>query len=346
MIRGNIKEKFIKLKESARIFADKQRLKQGKIYIPRALLGISPTEFIAVIKDIKPVVLWSIPEEKLNSAKQGLKEIEEIYGLNYKISEKRHLINSNRDFSQVISRNNSEPGNFWVSISKSKDLVLKSNFYYLKKLKERDPDSRLYSYKFGKLMGYPECCLKFADSLSGNFGDEKAIHKNYIWSKAHIRSLMNSKKISPLLNIFTGAPLVSHVPCHLNCQESKKYANKILKELEKENFKYTSLKKHFLFNLNSLFWYYTHFILLKGKKIGGNFEYQDYLPIPFSGNKSCGIRKFYNPDTNFQKKFEKSSQLIQKGNLLKMQRDCIQVFKEKKKIGEIKKEWEFEVILF
>ena len=351
MIESGIKEKFIKLKESTRNFSDERRRKQGRVYIPRTLLGISPTEFIAVVKNIKPVALWSIPEERLEEVKNGLKEAKKIYGLNYEISDKKHLINSNRDFSEIVPRDDLRPGDFWVSISRSKELVSKSNFYYFKKLEEGGAKSEFYSYEFGKLMGYPECCLKFANLLSGNLGNKKAIHENYTWSKAHIRSFMNSKKISPLLNIFTGAPLISHVPCNLDCQKSEKYASEVLRELGKENPEYANLKKYFLFKLNSLFFYYTHFILLEGKKDKNTLKYDDCFSVPFSQKESRDIkksyagRKFYNRDNKFQKRFEEEGRLIREGNTLRTKADHISVLKGEKKIGEITKEWEFELIL-
>lgn len=53
-------------------------------------------------------------------------------------------------------------------------------------------------------MGYPKCCIDFGDKLSGNVGKKDKVRKNLIWSEGHIRSFMESDKVSRLLNIYTG----------------------------------------------------------------------------------------------------------------------------------------------
>lgn len=332
-------KKFNELKKETRAFSEKNRLKENKIYFSENILNnFRINEIFPVIRDIKPACQMTFSYDKLNQITKGLEELEKLYGLHYKISNCNYLVNSNTNFSEATAIKYPMKGRLSCSISKREELAVKSEEYFLKKFKK--DNSALYSRKFGEIMGYPECCLDFGDKLSGNVGNKQMMEKNYVWSKAHIRSFMNSEDISRFLNIFTGHPTVSHVPCHLDCKKSKHYAKEILRELENENKNYVKLRKYFIFELDSLFWHYTDFILLKGEKNNNIIKYDDFLPVSFSS------KKFFYVDQNFLIKFKNTVDLIKNGNKLEMKDDCFLVFKNNDKLGSVEKDYKFENILF
>ncbi|MEM2918459.1 MAG: hypothetical protein QXY62_03060 [Candidatus Altiarchaeota archaeon] len=164
-----IKEKLQKLREEEKKFSNKARLDEDKIYIPEVLLSsVNILEFIAVVRDIKPVFQNDVPEDRLEDLKKILKEIRELYGLNFKISNYKFLINSNTNFTEVVPLSDPRKGRISFSVSKYENLAELSEHYFLKKSLKQN--CMFYSRKFGELMGYPECCLDFGDKLSGNVG--------------------------------------------------------------------------------------------------------------------------------------------------------------------------------
>ncbi len=335
--RKMIKEKINLLNTYRQSFADRKRLEEGKTYVPLPFKNYLFT-YLALIYRLKPVMEGVCNEKDLPKIKKALKESKEIYNLQYKISSEKFLINSPKDESDVVYSDDPREGIFSYSLSYEKKKVIKSEKYFLEKSKKTDK-AHFFSRKFALLMGYPECCVDFGDTLSGNLDSERMKRENFIWSKAHIRSFMNSRKISPLLK----SPFINlqdHTPCHLNCLQSKKYVERFLKIIEKEEKNLLKVIRYF-FDCYSLIWYYSEFILFKGEKKKEVLFYEDFLPISYSSEKFSG-----DLSKNFKEKFKKSVVLIGKGNRIKMEEKYFVVYKNNKIIGKVKKDYPFECALF
>jgi hypothetical protein len=337
MPRGDIQTKFRELAEASRSFFRKENLDDGRTYIsPELSNKISIFEMLAVLKGIKPAAAQMLVLGKGSELKKvvgGMEEMKRIYGLHYALSSEKYLVDSNRDFSAVVPADSQE-GHLILGYSLSQDLAKRGPEYFIKK--QQDP---VYSRKFGEIMGYPKCCLDFGDSVSGNVGIEEKIKKSLVWSQIYIRSFRNSTTISPLLNIFT-ISLVPHIPCHLDCRESKRYALRLLEAIREENPAYLKALEFFMLKLNVLFWFYTERMLLLGSKKENVMHYDDFHPISYSD------KRFHHPDQEFAKKFQRAASLIERGDRLVMGTEKFDIFKGDVLVGSVPKKRPFECILF
>lgn len=335
-----ISKKIDEIEERKNVFSDKKRLENGKTYIPRFLIRESNIdEIIGVLKGIKPAMQDNCFDRDLEKLKKSLDELEDIYGVNYLISSHKYLINSPNDFCEVVDIDDERDGLVSFSLSFESSLNKKSEEFFLKKSKTWERNKE-FSRKFGEVMGYPECCLDFGYSLSGNVGDAESKKESRTWSKAHIRSFRNSDTVSEALNIYTIKPLVSHVPCSLDCKGSIKYAKQMFKLLKEEDNLYADLRRYFL-RLNSLYWFYSEFFLFDGDKNRNELFYNDFHKVSFSENVFYG-----GMEKEFLEKLERTEELLNKGNRLVMKRDCFKIFEGDKELGKVEKDHPFENILF
>ena len=83
-----------------------------------------------------------------------------------------------------ISLDESHSGRIIFALSKSKEKAVKAADYFYKKM-----FISTYGYKFGKLMGYPECCLKFGGYLDNKINDPD----NFGFKNPGIESLKRSR---------------------------------------------------------------------------------------------------------------------------------------------------------
>ncbi|GEM_PF-3516781 len=340
MKKSRFEESWAKRKAGQALFSSKERLKVSKVYIPRQLLKFMPhSEFIAVLKGIKPVATNITNYYNLNELLSGLEEAKKIYSIEYLVnSGKRILVNSDKNYFKAFSHpTGSRKEQIVFSISRSKELVERANEYYLKRSDRKESPS--YCHKFGLLAGYPKCCVDFADHVSGFKGTENE-EKGWRFSNIRKISFQNSKKFSRYLNIFSIESLVSHMPCHLNCKPSKKYARKLLSFIEEDNKLYADSIKYFLFETNSLFWDESNKILIDGVKEDNTIEYEEFWPLTLQAEK-C-----YEMDFVPREKLKKTVSLMEKGNKLVMDYFSFSVYKGEKLIGTIKKDSVFEVLLY
>ena len=149
-----------------------------------------------------------------------------------------------------ISPNSKTPGYFFYYISKSKQLSEHARNY----------EASLDYENFGKLLGYPDCCIDF---FVRNKPKEEKNMNDYV-----LPALDNSQGQSfPFQNnVFTryfDIAVLSHCPCSFSCEKSKAIADKNLFAL-KENDKKTY--RHVLYWLKTAS-IYTNMgiILLKGR---------------------------------------------------------------------------------
>ncbi len=339
-----IDDHLYKYKKLINVFSDKTRVREGKTYIPPFLINNDIfEELIGVIKGVKPVMEMNFYDQNIEKIEESFMELEEIYGLKYKISDYKFLINSFKDESSVVERSDPRRGLMSVSVSPDKKKAERSEYLFLKK-SELKSDSKKYSHEFATLMGYPECCVNFAKKISGDKNNEKAKRENLLWSKIEIRSFMESDEHSKLLNIFTINPLIPHIPCNLNCEPSKEYATKMKKVFKDEFPAIEELINYFL-DLHALFWHYSEKFLIHGKNDNSIKEravkYDDIQEFSYSEDRFYG-----ETEKEFKEKFEKTKELLLQGNKIVMKKDSFNILKDDVLLGSVEKDYEYSCVLF
>src|SRR6056297_1341341 len=109
--KNSIENKLSEISKRALIFSDRERLKKGGIYIPDIFLNfVKISEIASVIKGVKPVLEFNCSCEYKYKMEQGLKELKNIYGLEYCVSSRKFLINSPKDHSEVVDINDPRRG--------------------------------------------------------------------------------------------------------------------------------------------------------------------------------------------------------------------------------------------
>ena len=334
-----IESKLLEYKELRNSLSDKSRLKRGKVYLPKFFLEHgSYYELLGVIKEVKPVVEINFHDKFIGDFNQAVKELEDCYGLKYKLGDYKFLIDSFNDSSSVAKIDDSREGLMSASISFDKGKAEKSEELFLEKSKS-GISSNENSHEFAKLMGYPECCVEFTKKLKGGKVSREDREKNLLWSKIDIRAYMESKKFSRLLNVFTINPLIPHSPCHLNCSESKKYAQEMLDVFRGEDERFEGVINYFL-DLSAIYWHYSEKFLLEGEKNGNTFHYTDFLEFSYSNKKFYG-----GAEEEFNKKMKKTKKLLKKGDTIVMKDDHFQIKNSKEVLGKIEKEYKNACIL-
>ncbi len=294
-------------------FSIKEREEEGRLYIPKPVLEIfTVKELIAFFNGLKPAACMTLSPPELNKRKKIAQKWAEKNGYSLAVSKARHAGPEKRGARKPFIENSYVA----IILADSRKTAEEAASVFLKNNK-----------RFGELMGYPECCIEFHEENS------KTARENL-----YIKSFLASKKFSRLLNIFNFANLISHVPCHLNCPKSKKYAKKLHSIIHKEN-PFFGKTFEFFFNTPSLFWDYYGNYLFKGEKKNEHFLYEEVFP---------SIQKKAFPDAlkneNYEKLIEFSS-VLEKGNCLKMSGEKIEVFNGARRVGELEKKRKNECIL-
>jgi hypothetical protein len=144
---------------------------------------------------------------------------------------------------------------------------------------------------FGKMLGYPECCI---DSFIKNFGNKQdfsilayehtknsnSFYCNNIFnydSKLSSEDLINYPKGYNLIKKYDHCYLVRHVPCSFDCQESIELGKKTLELLKNDNSEYAN---EIVFSLKNVFLYFDYFnwIVLEGDVVDNKIIYKNVLP--------------------------------------------------------------------
>jgi len=303
---------------------------------------LSSLELIAVVYGIKPVMAEMANFDKYDS--KFIKKLDRInelckkLSLHFIVSTKKFIINSPRGIFEMVDLNSSQKGKIAFGISKDKDAALEGvNLYYKKMLSDED------GINFGRVMGYPECCLDFGRYLCENSkGDKKLNPDNFGFANPAVESLKRSKEFAWQLNVFSSSVL-SYYPCTLNCQESIKYVNKLLKIIKKINPQYEEYLVSLLKEPASLYWTCVDKILFYGDFTGDfeNSEVKYYKVVP-----ELNSEKFYqNNNPKFLNDLKKVKGKVQKGNRLIMTPNYFEIYKDKKRIVKIKKDNQYEPIL-
>ena len=297
--------------------------------------GVSMAELLMVIMGDKPAAAESVFfDTDLKNNLNRIKSYAFQVGLSLVTSKYKYIVNSPRGIFEEISLDDSRLGKIILAFAKSKEKARNGADYYHKKML----DSK-YGYKFGKLMGYPECCLQFGNYLNNNEEDPN----NFGFKNPAIESLKRSKHFDWHLNVFT-ISLLPHFPCNLTCKKSIAYVDKLLAYLDYIDKGRSIYFRNCLTEPTSLYWTCADKILIYGDfkqyKLGtGEIKY----------NK---IELMITSDTYYQKinkkdvsQWKQIGGMISKGNKLIVTDGLLSIYSGKEKIFEVKKNNKYTPVL-
>jgi len=219
------------------------------------LSHLSGAEILMTIMDSKPAMADAIfLDAKLQSNLKEISNYAETAGLCLAISKYKYIVNSPQGIFKEVAISDSHPGKIILALAPTKDKARKGADYYHAKM----IDGR-FGYKFGKLMGYPECCLKFGTYLN----NQDSNPDNFGFKNPAIESLKRSNHFDWHLNVFT-ISLLPHYPCSFTCAKSIKYVERLLMYMDYVNKEQSSFLKDYLKTPISLYWTCADRILLYG----------------------------------------------------------------------------------
>jgi hypothetical protein len=274
-------------------------------------------DLIAVNNFIKPIVAGvAYSEERLDVLKTFCKKENLLLGY------KKHRAASEEKWNR-FSDNKKDETHYTIFISKDQKLIDKAK----KMVRWGFTLNKNYNSKdFGKLLGYPSCCLDAYDN-------KELIYdlKPYICNKIPF--------YNNILLTGTGSNcrLLSHMVCSFDCKKTIKLNKKVLKAVKKEvpdyyNFLVKHLREPILFWVN-------------GRQ--GSFGLADSLVVlVFDGNlegKELKYKKVYiNFPINVTVKLTNTPSVreledFQKGNKLVIEKKNIKIYKDKKLLRVVKR---------
>jgi len=292
------------------------------------LSRVSSLELLMTVLDYKPAVADAINyTADLKRDIPRIKDLAQQLGLFFTTSKYKYIVNSPRGTFEEIPLNDMQLGKIILAFSKFQDKAHKGATYYHEKMLNSE-----YGYKFGKLMGYPECCLRFGNYLNNNICDPN----NFGFKNPAVESLKRSKHFVWQLNVFTVSP-IPHYPCSLTCKKSVNYVNKLLISLEYLDKERSVSLKTYLTEPASLYWTYADRILLYGtfkqKLLGeGEIQYHKIYPILISESIYQKVDK---QQINQWHQIEK---FLRIGNRLMVNDKFIRIYYNRERILEFSKE--------
>lgn len=299
------------------------------------LSGLSLVEIFMVVLGYKPAAAEAV---FFNSKfKKNLEQIQNYahqLSLYFATSKYKYIINSPGGIFKEISLNDPRLAKIVIAISKDVNKARKGADYYHKKM----IDGR-YTYKFGKLMGYPECCLKFGDYLQ----NRESNPNNFGFKNPAVESLKRSKHFAWELNVFT-ISLLPHFPCSLVCKKSIEHVDKLFACLNYIDKEKDSFFKEYLTKPASLYWSCADKILL-----WGDFKQYELGAGEIKYNK---IESMITSDTFYQEVDKKKisqwrniKKVLDEGNRLVVTDSLLSIYFNKEKIVEIKKDNKYIPVL-
>jgi len=311
--------------------------------IAKILSGqLSVLELIGVVYGIKPTMAEMINFNKFD--KDFIEDLNKIsylckkLSLHFVVSTKKFIINSPLGIFEMVDFKDPRKGKLAVGISKNKEDALEGvNLYYKKTLTDKG------NREFGKIMGYPECCLDFGDYLCENSkGNKDFDPNNFGFANPAVESLKRSKNFAWQCNVFTESPL-SYYPCSLDCQESIDYINKLFKILKEINEQHYEFLIDYLKKPASLYWTCADRILLYGD-FKGNFEKAE-LEYDKSEARLDSIEFYQQNSMKLVKELDRVKSFIEKGNKIIMRPNYFEIYKNNKILFKFKKNNKYMPVL-
>lgn len=277
----------------------KDLLTVDKIFILQES-GVYLQDVVALFYDLKPLLRTGISHWKFEAFKKTLLE------LGFKLLTMEQRGPNKENFNCIISK----------SEKKLKE------YYKVENIKMGRLDDL-----FGKLFGYPHCCIeKFMKNASMNkslppitFSNTKGrldFRLNYLYS-FDSRQFNNYEEFNSVTKgyLLSNNYLIPYLPCSFNCKESISYTQKLLDILKSEFPEYykrltSFLKKPILFFSDFVFF------PLSGKIEGDTFRYKDFINI----------------HEHLPTKIVES---LNKGNLIKRESDRLKIYKGRRCIDKL-----------
>lgn len=303
---------------------------------------LSVLELIGVVYNIKPTMGEMVNFDKFdNNFIDKLNKINNLckkLSLYFIVSTKKFIINSPLGIFEMVDFKDPRKGKIAMGISKNKEDAIEGvNLYYKKSLNKKS------NREFGKVMGYPECCLDFGDYLGKNSkGDKKIDPNNFGFSNPAVESLKRSKDFAWQCNVFTNSPL-SYYPCSLTCQRSINYVNKIMGILKKVNKFHYDFLLEYLKEPASLYWTCADKILLYGD-FKGDFK-KSHLKYNLVEEELNSINFYQENDKKLIKEMNDVLNFIKQGNAIIMRPTYFEIFKDRKSLIRVKKENKYMPVL-
>ncbi|MEM5781768.1 MAG: hypothetical protein QXD43_01050, partial [Candidatus Aenigmatarchaeota archaeon] len=291
------------------------------------LSGVSTLELLMLVLDYKPAVADAINYTiELKKSMSRIKYLAQKFDLFFATSKYKYIVNSPQGIFEEIYLDDPRLGKIILSFSKSKDKSQKGADYYHAKMVDGK-----YGYKFGKLMGYPECCLQFGNYLQNLNSDPN----NFGFKNPAVESLKRSKHFDWRLNVFTLSP-IPHYPCSLTCTNSIAYVDKLFTALDFISPEQSSFLKDYLIRPASLYWTCADRVLLYG-----NFKIYTLGTGEIKYNE---IKSFITSDVFYQQvnkerlyQLKDIAQKLSQGNKLIVTDKMLKIYYNKEKIWEMKK---------
>ena len=279
--------------------------------------------FMAVVKEIKPLMDDWIPINKFKK----FRKICEDYKLKVEpdwcfIKTNEELINSAIDSKRLNTTkfygkpysNKMTKGSVHVFISPSSQQIKQAKKFgwYPLIVNQRSLHKPFIDHlRFGKVLGYPECCINF-------FRD---FNNHYVYNHPH-ETLKNTNNPPNFLcnNIFMdfSYSLIHHLPCSFNCDETTKIAKELLREIKNQEPLFAKQIKHHL-KLPLLIFEEKNAYAFEGKITKNKIYYEDYT---FLGRKE---------DNKYQEEINNS-------NNIEVTDTNINFFKDNDLLSSIKKQ--------
>jgi hypothetical protein len=270
------------------------------------LSRLSGAEITMTVMGSKPAMADAILlDKRLNDNLKKIADCAKAIGLCLATSKYKYIVNSPQGIFKEIAISDPRSGKIILALAPTKDKARKGADYYHAKMIDGK-----FGYKFGKLMGYPECCLQFGNYLQNLQGDVD----NFGFKNPAIESLKRSKHFDWHLNVFT-VSLLPHYPCSFTCSKSIDYVKHVLLYMDYVDKGQSSFLRDYLQNPISLYWTCADRILLYGKLkrtglMTGEVEYTKIEPMLTSNT-------FYQEvDRNKLTEWHKIEKALKEGNRL------------------------------
>ncbi len=178
-------------------------------------------DIIYALEGLKKVSRIIVPEENIEQIKIFLGNLGlKVSISNFKVKKESDFLRGYSDKGFILDKNSREKGNFFVYASRDSESVEKAKIF-----EDKNDHASL-----GKILGYPDCCVKF---FSENFLIESKRKNDYI-----LPALKNSSGWKfPFVNNAAirhmDISLLSNFPCSFGCEESREIGRKNFQMIEK-----------------------------------------------------------------------------------------------------------------
>jgi hypothetical protein len=217
-------------------------------------------ELIAVQKKIKPVMRADVSEQSSKSFERLCLEL----GLYALISPFKFVVSRDTDQHKKVPLEYHSQGQRYYYVSLDPEIAKESMKYDI-----ITPSAD----KFGRLMGYPECCISFYQNSANLESTHKLVFKTADNTSGDFSWMLN--------NLLLGTPyylIPNYYPCSYNCKKSLSYATKVFSAIKHFDIDYAKRIEYHL-KLPVLVWEQFEVIVFEGFVSGDKIIFEDFFFI-------------------------------------------------------------------